>query len=196
MKVEEPIVAFESLNQDGVYSYADYLKWQFAERLELIKGKIFKMSPAPATKHQKILFKLSGQLFNILNKSNCQVFCAPFDVRLPVKNATKDTTVVQPDICMICDETKLDERGCNGAPDLIIEIVSETNRKHDTDVKFNIYEQSGVKEYWLVFPETQTVLRYVLTNEKYIGLQPLVAEQTLTSETFKQIVINLGEVFE
>ncbi len=195
MKAEEPIVAFESLNQDKVYTYLDYVKWQFAERVELIKGKIFKMSPAPATKHQKILRNFFVSIVN-QSKQGCQVFCAPFDVRLPVKNATKYTTVVQPDICMICDETKLDERGCNGAPDLIIEIVSETNRKHDTDVKFNIYEQSGVKEYWLVFPETQTVLRYVLTNEKYIGLQPLVAEQTLTSETFKQIVINLGEVFE
>lgn len=195
MNAEEPIVAFESLNPDGSYTYLDYLKWQFTERVELIKGRIFKMSPAPATKHQKVLRNMFVRIVN-QTKQNCQVFCAPFDVRLPVKNAAKDTTVVQPDICMVCDESKLDEKGCNGAPDLIIEIVSETNRKHDTETKFNIYEQSGVKEYWLVFPETQTVLRYVLENEKYIGLPPLVAGQTLNSPNFKQIVINLNEVFE
>ncbi|MFN4082648.1 MAG: Uma2 family endonuclease [Bacteroidia bacterium] len=151
MKVEEPIVAYEQLSEDKLYTYFDYLKWQFKERVELIKGRIFKMSPAPATLHQIILRNIFVLLVNQIKKK-CQVFCAPFDVRLNVKNEAKDTTVVQSDICIVCDESKIDEKGCNGSPDIIIEIVSPNSLKHDTETKFNIYEQSGVKEYWIVFP--------------------------------------------
>ncbi|MFN4082649.1 MAG: Uma2 family endonuclease [Bacteroidia bacterium] len=196
MKVEEPIVAYEQLSEDKLYTYFDYLKWQFKERVELIKGRIFKMSPAPATVHQKIIFSISGLLYNIFKKNKCKVFIAPFDVRLNVKNEVKDTTVVQPDICIICDESKIDEKGCNGSPDIIIEIVSPNSLKHDTETKFNIYEQSGVNEYWIVFPETKTILVYVLKDEKYTGLPPFVIGQTIISYTIPNIEINLDEVFE
>jgi len=102
-QVEEPDPSY-------TYSYADYLQWKFKERLELIRGRIFKLS-APNTKHQQVSMKLSNALYNCLHQNTCQIFAAPFDVRLPRKNKTNDaeiTTVVQPDICVICDETKID----------------------------------------------------------------------------------------
>src|SRR6266487_1759629 len=104
LKVEEPDASL-------TYTYADYLQWKFEERLELIRGKIFKMSPAPAPIHQKIAFNLTGIFYNALKKKSCQAYPAPFDVRLPIKNKKKDneiTTVVQPDMSVICDETKID----------------------------------------------------------------------------------------
>ena len=112
IKVEEP-------DPSLTYTYADYLRWNFEERLELLRGKIFQMS-GPGTVHQKISMRLVNRLYNHLQGNPCQVFSAPFDVRLPVKDRRRDdeiTTIVQPDICVICNESKLDERGCSGAPD-------------------------------------------------------------------------------
>ncbi|WP_042344549.1 Uma2 family endonuclease, partial [Capnocytophaga canis] len=140
--------------ENGVYTYADYLLWKFEERVELLKGKIFKMSPAPSLKHQKISMNLSGLLWQFLRGKKCQLFSAPFDVRLPKKEEKGDNihTVVQPDLCIICDESKLDERGCIGAPDLIIEILSPGNSKKEMKNKFELYQESGVEEYWIVNP--------------------------------------------
>src|SRR5579875_870365 len=141
------------------YTYADYLQWQFEERLELFKGKIFKLS-APNTKHQEISGRLFFGIANFLQKNPCKVFSAPFDVRLPVRNRKKDseiTTVVQPDICVICDENKLDEKGCIGAPNLVIEILSPGNTEKEVKLKFELYEEAGVREYWVVYPAEENV---------------------------------------
>ncbi|MEQ1678695.1 MAG: Uma2 family endonuclease, partial [Chitinophagaceae bacterium] len=134
-KVEEP-------DSSVSYTYADYLQWKFEERLELFRGKIFKLS-APNTKHQVISRNIIAPFVMLLKKKPCQAFAAPFDVRLPVKNRKKDdevTTVVQPDICVICDESKLDSRGCCGAPDLVVEILSPGNSKKEIKMKFELYE--------------------------------------------------------
>ena len=147
MKVEEPDPSIS-------YTYADYLQWQFEERLELFRGRIFKLS-APNTKHQQISRNLFVPIVNFLANKKCQAFSAPFDVRLPVKNRKKDnevTTVVQPDICVVCDETKIDTRGCCGAPDLAVEILSPGNSHKEVKLKFELYEEAGVKEYWIVYP--------------------------------------------
>src|SRR5882724_1109711 len=125
-KVEEPDPSLS-------YSYADYLKWNFEERLELFRGKIFPLS-APNRKHQEISRDILVLAATFLKHQKCKVFAAPFDVRLPLKNRKKDNeviTVVQPDICVICDESKLDARGCCGAPDLVIEILSPGNTKKE-----------------------------------------------------------------
>jgi Uma2 family endonuclease len=99
------------------YSYAEYLKWQFKERVELIKGKIFKMTPAPSRRHQKYSFNLGLELGKYLEGKSCDIYSAPFDVRFPIGEGDEKTyTVVQPDICVICDKNKLDEKGCVGAP--------------------------------------------------------------------------------
>lgn len=192
--------SIDTLDFNGTYSYADYLKWQFEERLELIKGKIFKMSPAPAVRHQRIAGMLFAEIWQLLKNRDCQVFIAPFDVRLPRFDITLDReilTVVQPDVCVVCDPTKIDEKGCVGAPDWVIEILSPGNTKKQLDHKFDVYEESGVREYWLVEPNDEVVFVYVLNGEgKFIGLKPYTVGQTLTSVTLSEYTIELSELFD
>ncbi len=192
--------SFDTLDLNGTYSYADYLKWQFEERLELIKGKIFKIPPAPATRHQRIAGMLFAEIWQLLKGRDYQVFAAPFDVRLPrfdVKADKEIFTVVQPDVSVICDPTKVDEKGCLGAPDWIIEILSPGNTRKEMDNKFDVYEESGVKEYWLVEPNDEVVFVYVLLEEgKYIGLKPFTVGQALTSITLPEFTVELKELFD
>lgn len=189
------ITKFEDLDLSKSYTYADYLKWKFEERVELIKGFIRKTSPAPSRLHQGVSMRLSITLGYFFTNKNCQIFAAPFDVRLPIKKGKKDTTVVQPDLCVVCDLSKLDDLGCNGAPDLIVEILSPGNSKHDTDTKFKLYEEAGVPEYWIVSPQEQLVLVYVLKNEKYIGLAPFPSGTKIQSKTFPDLIVNVDDVF-
>jgi Putative restriction endonuclease len=100
---------FSDLDLTKQYSYSDYLLWQFSERVELIKGYILKMSPAPSRRHQTVSQNLNFKVMTFFQNHSCSVFVAPFDVRLPIKSAKKDSTVVQPDLCVICNESKLDE---------------------------------------------------------------------------------------
>lgn len=194
-----PIKDLSEIDEKKRYSYADYLLWQFQERVELIKGKIFKMSPAPGTTHQKISRELSLRIFSFFDKKQCEAFSAPFDVRLPKGGESEGNThtVVQPDLCVVCDIDQLDEKGCLGAPDLIVEILSPGNSKKEMREKFEVYEESGVREYWLVNPTDKTVLIYLLNKEgKFIGLQPLTEDQKLTSAIFPELEITLSEVFK
>lgn len=192
-----PVVKkFSDLDLTKTYTYSDYLLWQFSERVELIRGFISKMSPAPSRKHQTISQNLNWKIYSFFENRPCSVFVAPFDVRLPIKSSKKDTTVVQPDLCIICDENKLDDKGCNGAPDLIVEILSPNNSKHDVDTKFNLYQESGVKEYWMVEPEERIVLVYTLRNEEYIGLKPFSEGQIIKSPLFSEMQITVDEVFK
>ncbi|MET7256861.1 Uma2 family endonuclease [Dyadobacter jiangsuensis] len=184
---------------NGTYTYADYLLWQFEERLELIKGKIFKMSPAPNTRHQVISTNLQGNLFIYLKDQPCRLFSAPFDVRLfdSKKSALANRdiyTVVQPDLCVICDGTKLDEKGCLGAPDLVIEILSPGNSQKEMYNKFLLYQECGVREYWLVDSDRNAVLSYVLNETgRYVGLPPAV--KALQSAIFPDLKIDLDKIF-
>lgn len=181
------------------YTYADYLKWKFEEQVELIRGKIFRMSPAPAPLHQQISIKLSSRIFAFLERKKCQVFAAPFDVRLPVKNKKKDneiTTVVQPDICIICDESKIDGRGCLGAPDLIIEILSPGNTHKEVKLKHEIYEEAEVKEYWVVYPVEQNIAVFILNeNGKYDGAKIYAGNDHIKSIAVKRLTIKLDDIF-
>ncbi len=194
------ITDFSQLDLDATYSYADYLKWQFQERVELLRGKILKMTPAPSVRHQRISARLHLLMGHAFREQSCQPFYAPFDVRLynrkKSKKASKEIfTVVQPDLCVICDESKLDERGCNGAPDLVIEVLSPGNTKREMNEKFELYEEAGVREYWLVHPLDEFVLIYVLNeDERYIGLRP--ATEIVQSAIFPELRVDLEEVFE
>jgi Uma2 family endonuclease len=191
-KVEEPDPSF-------IYTYADYLKWNFEERLELIKGRIFKMSPAPAPFHQHVLHNLNGLLYNFLKKKPCKVYPAPFDVRLPVKNKMKDEeiiTVVQPDISIICDESKIDNRGCCGAPDLVIEILSPGNSYKDVSIKFELYQESGVREYWIVYPTEEKVAVFILDDVgKYKNEASYTGNDKIKSGTLPGLIIKVKDVF-
>ncbi|AYQ34010.1 Uma2 family endonuclease [Runella sp. SP2] len=196
------VMTFEELDLNGTYSYADYLKWTFEERLELIKGKIFNMSPTPARRHQKISRQLFTPISNVLDGKRCEVYSAPFDVRLtPLKGKKRADnqiyTVVQPDICVICDIDKLDDRGCIGAPDLIIEILSPGNTKKEMRDKYEVYEENGVKEYWLVEPNDNAIFVYVLNDEgKYIGLRPFTEDDVITTSILPELEISVAKIFE
>jgi Uma2 family endonuclease len=194
MKVEEPDIT-------GSYTYSDYMKWTVPDMMELIRGKIYKMSPAPRAVHQIVTGEVYRQIANYLKRKKCQVFIAPFDVRLPVspkKKADKDiTTVVQPDICVVCDASKIDERGCLGAPDWIIEVLSPRTSAKDLSIKFEVYEEAGVSEYWVIHPTEQTLIVYILNeNGKYQGmLKPYIRTDTVKSITLPELEINLEEIF-
>jgi len=181
------------------YSYADYLTWMDDKRRELIEGFINLMTPAPSVKHQLLSGNLHRILSNYLYKKTCKVFYAPFDVRLP-KNNKKDGkniyTVVQPDICIICDPEKLDDKGCIGPPDMIIEITSPNNSKHDVQVKYQLYEKYGVREYWIVFPYEQTVLVYLLDETgKYRNVGVFAQDEKVKVNIFDDLDIDLAEAF-
>jgi len=191
-----PIITnFSDLDLTKQYTYSDYLLWQFSERVELIRGFIRKMSPAPNRYHQEVSMNLSFHLTAIFKKNACNLYAAPFDVRLPIKKGKKDTTVVQPDLCVICDPSKLDNQGCNGAPDLIIEIISPNNSKHDIKTKFNLYQEAGVKEYWIIDPTEKILFVYTLVDGKYIGLPPQTEGENITSRLFPELSIALDDVF-
>ncbi len=145
------ITDISQLDLNKQYNYADYLNWWFEERVELIKGFIYKMSPAPMDKHQRVSVNLSTEFANFLKKKKCQLRVAPYDVRLNRnKNNKQIISVVQPDICIICNPDIIDEKGCNGVPDMVAEILSPSSIKHDVQTKFLLYQETGVKEYWII----------------------------------------------
>ena len=198
MESKKPDVFNEPDIEYGRYSYADYLTWEMDERVELIKGKIFKRDiAAPALNHQRISMRLSVQLFNFLKGKTCQVFHAPFDVRLPVKSRKNQDidTVVQPDICVVCDPDKLDAAGCIGAPDLVVEILSPGNNKRELKNKFEVYEEAGVKEYWVIHPNEQTLLIYSLIDGKYQASRFFVSGDEITSACLPGFSLDLEDVF-
>lgn len=168
------VTDFSQLDLSKQYTYADYLTWTFDDRVELFKGWVKKMSPAPNMSHQRISWNFSGEIAYYLKGKRCAAFSAPFDVRLigkltsdRVRNDDSIYTVVQPDICVICDQSKLDERGCLGAPDWIIEIVSPGNTKKEIDDKYILYEENGVREYWIIQPTDETVTVFDLKDSEY-----------------------------
>ncbi|MBU1821327.1 MAG: Uma2 family endonuclease [Bacteroidetes bacterium] len=195
----DTITDFSQLDLNGTYSYADYLKWRFQERVELLRGKIFRMTPAPNVKHQRVAGKLYLQMSQAFAGNSCQLFFAPFDVRLynrkkSLKASKEIFTVVQPDLCLVCDGSKLDEQGCNGAPDLVVEILSPGNTKREMKDKFELYEEAGVREYWLVEPNDEFVLVYVLNEEeRYVTHQP--ATKLARSTVFPELCVDLDELF-
>ncbi len=194
------ITNFKDLDLNGSYTYADYLLWQFSERLEIIKGKIFQMSPAPSRNHQQVSLKLTREIDKIFQNHSCELYVAPFDVRLiNFKKSSSNnqiTTVVQPDLCIVCDLSKLDEQGCVGAPNLIIEILSKGNSKKELTVKYDLYEENGVQEYWTVNPSEKEVHIYTLQNGKYSGSRPYVLETEIQSPTFPELKFAVDKIFE
>ena len=191
------ITSLDQLDLNGTYSYADYLTWQFDEYVELIKGKIFKMTPAPLRLHQDISGNLFVDFHNYLKGEKYKVYQAPFDVRL-LKNPTKDTetfTVVQPDICIVCDPEKLDNRGCMGAPDLIVEILSTSTSYKDIKIKYALYEQNGVKEYWIVYPGENLIDVFDLIDEKYILRNKYTIEDEIPVGIFSNFSVKAKDIF-
>jgi len=183
------------------YTYADYLTWMDDKRRELFNGFIRLMTPAPSRKHQQISANLGGLIWSYLRNKQCEVYHAPSDVRFPEKTAnTKNKqiyTVLQPDLYIVCDPSKLDDRGCIGAPDLVIEIVSAKNSKRDIKDKFEIYQHHGVREYWIVNPNDENVTVFLLDeNGKYQFVGMYAGDDKIPVNIFNgNLKIDLLEVF-
>jgi Uma2 family endonuclease len=190
--VKEPNLSY------GNYTYADYLTWDMEEMVELIKGKVFKKAAAaPRRVHQWLTGNLHTEMNIFLKGKKCQAYIAPFDVRLPVKSKkdNKIFTVVQPDICVVCDLEKLDDRGCVGAPDLVVEVLSPGNKQLELQHKYEVYEESGIKEYWLVDPEGQTLLIYTLVQDKYRSSRLMTLGDIAKSAVIKGFELDLSTYF-
>jgi len=194
------ITDISQLDLSKQYSYADYLTWQFTDRVELLKGWVHKMSPAPLRMHQDISRRLVVLIANFIDEEKCKVYDAPFDVRLVKYKGVENkeiNTVVQPDICVICDSDKLDDYGCIGVPDLIVEIVSPSTAKKDYNEKFNLYEENKVKEYWIANPEAQTLEIYSFNKNNNFVLLDLFDKNNdnIKGNLFPELNINFKEIF-
>lgn len=155
--------------QAEYFTYANYQTWPDEARFELIDGVAYAMSPAPTRSHQVLVLELARQIATALKGKPCQPFVAPFDVRLPHANEADDQidTVVQPDVLVVCDASKIDERGVRGAPDWVAEVLSPQTARKDLTVKLLAYERSGVQEYWLLHPTDRLVTVYRLVDGRY-----------------------------
>ena len=180
------------------YTYEDYCKFTDEKRREVINGVIYAMT-TPADEHQAVLVNLVFEFKGYLQGKKCVVRAAPYDVRLPKKGETKVTasTVVQPDIVIICDKNKIDRRGCFGAPDLVVEILSPSSGGTDRIKKFNLYQEHGVIEYWIVDAYNQTVDKFTLDKDtgKYTRAETFSREDAISPTIFPDLTIKLEEVF-
>ncbi len=179
------------------YTFADALTWDESERMELIEGVPMMMSQ-PSRIHQEISGEIYRQIANFLEGKKCKVYSAPFAVRLFEKAADRPDqvdTMVEPDISVICDFEKLDKYGYRGAPDLIIEILSPSTQRHDRLIKYNLYQQAGVREYWMVEPEYQTVQVCLLEDGVYRVREVYTAQDVAKINVLDGCFIELNKVF-
>lgn len=181
------------------FTYKDYLNWPEDERWEIIDGIAYNFSPAPNRIHQQISGEIFRQISNYLIDKTCQVYSAPFDVRLYdySKNDENITTVVQPDIVVVCDISKLDDRGCLGAPDLVVEILSQSTGYRDMDIKLNLYERFGVREYWIIHQSDKMMMVFKLKENGEYGKPEVYShESEVLVGIFDDLTIDLKLVFK
>ena len=181
----------EALPEYKRYTYEDYCSWDDDKRWELIDGIPYAMS-APSRRHQEISRELLVQFHSFLKGKSCKVYAAPFDVRLDAD--TYDDTVLQPDLLVVCDESKLDDRGCVGAPDMVAEILSPSTAMLDKHLKFNHYLRSGVREYWIVDPDSNTVTTYILKNGEYVA-HAYGSDAAIPVHVLEGCSIDMAEIF-
>ncbi|MBN2656733.1 MAG: Uma2 family endonuclease [Spirochaetales bacterium] len=195
------------IKNDQIYTYGDYATWPDDERWELIDGVAWNMSPAPATRHQRISRKLSTEIDTFLKDKTCEVFAAPFDVTFPDFAGQEESdirTVVQPDLSVICDPDKLTEKGCTGAPDLVIEILSPYTSKKDLNEKFRLYEREGVREYWIIDHESRYVQVFLLNDKGTYDEGTIIppaflkndeSDKIVNSFVLREFSVNLNDLF-
>lgn len=184
-------------SKSKLWTYKDYCEWPEDERFELIDGKVFAMT-APSRRHSLVSGELFHQLKLFFKGKPCEVHSAPFDVRLPELDESdeKVKTVVQPDIAVICDQQKLDDKGARGAPDLVVEVLSPSTASKDHIQKRAIYERHGVKEYWLVDPVNQVITLYRQGSKASFGPPEIFGQETkLKTPLFPGLVIDFSTIF-
>ena len=190
------IYDMELPREDKRYSWSDYLSWPEGERYELIDGLAYAMSPAPQRRHQEISGEIFRQASNALTGQACRVYDAPFDVKLSADEDDDAPTVVQPDITVTCDRSKLTEQGMTGPPDLVIEIVSPDSGLIDRRRKFELYERFGVNEYWIVDQDERVVEVWRLDSSgSYHRSGVYGPDDTVTAAAVPDVVVSLAEVF-
>jgi len=183
--------------EKGGYTYGDTLSWPADERWELIDGEAFSMAPTPGTLHQQVSRELCFLIQSFLEGKPCQMFDAPFSVFLPKGDeAEKDVkTVVEPDIVVICDAKKIVERGCRGAPDWVIEILSPSSSGMDHIRKRRLYEAHGVKEYWVVQPDERSTWICHLVGKKFGQVSEHGDTARVKVKTLPGLAIDFDQVF-
>ena len=172
------------------FTYADYRTWPDDERWEIIDGEAYAMTPAPSLQHQKILGNLHLKFGGYFLGKSCTVFVAPTDVVLD------ETNVVQPDLLVVCDKGKMTAANIQGAPDLVVEVLSHSTSLKDKREKKRLYERFGVREYILAYPDDALVERYALADGKYLTPDILNWDEKLQLSTFPEREIDLWEIFE
>ena len=180
------------------YTFADVLIWDENERTEIIGGEAVMMPPPPTSTHQKISGELFYQLYNYLKGKKCEVYAAPFAVRLFEKDGDSPEdvdTMVEPDISVVCDPGKIDKHGCKGAPDMVVEILSPSTQRHDRFTKFSLYQRAGVREYWIVDPDSGVAQSFVLEDGRYSVKEFGAAGDKMKVNVLEDCVIDLLEVF-
>ncbi|MBE7440024.1 MAG: Uma2 family endonuclease [Spirochaetales bacterium] len=183
---------------DQLYSYADYATWTDDQRWELHEGVPIAMSPAPGEAHQTVAGAVYAQLYLFLKGKSCKAYIAPLDVLLAESGDREgsETTVLQPDVLVICDRTRITRRGIRGAPDLVVEVLSPSNTSHDEKNKFRIYERHGVREYWIISPEARVAKQYIAGVEGSFQAAVIFSEtQKLPSTVLPGFELDLAEVF-
>lgn len=183
---------------DGPFTYGDYLAWPGDERWELIDGVAYAMVPAPSDSHQRVVVNLVTQIGGFLKGTPCKLRCAPYDVLLPhgTEADGEVETVVQPDLVVVCDETKLTERGCRGAPDFVVEVLSSSTTHRDLFEKTDLYERHGVKEYWAVHPTERVVyVRRLMPKGTFAPVRLVKGEGRLAVAVLPGLDIDLDEIF-
>jgi Uma2 family endonuclease len=181
------------VHEKEAHTYADVLAWDEGERYELFDGEAFLMAP-PNRIHQEILMELSAQLYAFCRGTTCRVYPAPFGVRLFPREDNSDNTFFEPDITVVCDPGKLDDQGCKGAPDMVVEILSSSTARHDFLYKFNAYRQAGVREYWIVNPDEKILQVCILDGDAY-RVFGYGADATVPVTVLPDCRINLAAVF-
>jgi Uma2 family endonuclease len=196
---EQVVAAEPSFDYSAEYTYGDYLKFEFEEMVELIRGKIIRMSPAAKINHQRINRNLVALFhYYLKDHSSCEVFHPPTDVVLPIENKNRldSKTVVQPDLFVICDKKVIEETAIFGVPNLVIEIVGGKSIKKDTQIKYDLYEEAGVGEYWIVFAESQFLEVYILENGKYVNKGRFSEGDEVPVKTLPGLSFNTNDVFK
>lgn len=195
MGTNRPLEGTNPLTPANHYTYKDYLHWPPEERWEVIHGVAYSMSPSSNRKHQGVLRELSRQIGTFLLRMPCKLFMAPFDVLLgaPTESIEETSTIVQPDLLVVCDLSKLTDIGVVGGPDFIIEIQSPSTAFRDQVEKKLLYEKHGVKEYWVVNPETLEVFIYRLKNGRYGLPEPADLRKATPVSLFQGLELQVKE---